>query len=394
MGLIKLGKKFSGLTTEMMMVIPCFCISFISRYSKRKIDVGLGPLPLINNVYHKSALRQAGYSAETFAIKTWFITDEFDVDMSKWNGRVFLKRFVPYYLFFRALFRYRSLFIYFNGGPFLFKKYVLRALEPIFYKLAKIKIVVMPYGGDVQVLTRTRNLYFRHAAVCDYPKFWKYYELNRKNIDRWTRYAQWVIGSGDNVEYMYHWDSLMLVHFSLDLERWAPVETQKQADTSKLRILHAPNHTMIKGTEALINATELLKSEGLNIELILMRGVPNDEIRNVMAGVDLVADQFVMGWYAMFAIEAMAMEKPVLCYMREDLVELYVKAGLVTEGEIPLINTDLFNIASKIRWAYNNREALKEIGKKGREFAQQHHSTEYVGGVFSKILTEIGIKKK
>ena len=151
---------------------------------------------------------------------------------------------------------------------------------------------------------------------------------------------------------------------------------------------------MIKGTDALIGATELLKSEGLDIELILMRGVPNDEIRKAMADVDLVADQFVMGWYAMFAIEAMAMGKPVLCYLRNDLVELYVKAGLVTEGEIPLINTDLLEIASKIRWAYDNREALREIGEKGREFVQKHHSTEHVGGIFTKILNEIGIKKR
>ena len=91
MGLTKLGKKISGLIVEIMMVAPCFFISFLSRYARRKVDVGLGPLPLINNVYHKIALRQAGYSAETFAIKTWFITDEFDLDLSKWNKNLLLK---------------------------------------------------------------------------------------------------------------------------------------------------------------------------------------------------------------------------------------------------------------------------------------------------------------
>jgi glycosyltransferase involved in cell wall biosynthesis len=364
----------------------------ISRYLKRDIDVGLGPLPLINNVYHKKALQQAGFSAETFVSKTFFITDEFDLDLTPWQKNAFLKRCVPYYLFCRALFRYRVLFIYFNGGPLLPKKYVLHALEPIFYKLAKLKIVVMPYGGDIQVLTRTKNLYFRHTMTRDYPKFFKYYTLNRKNIDRWTWYANWVIGSGDNVEYMYHWDTLMLVHFSIDAERWAPVERKRNNESSKLRILHAPNHPMIKGTDALIKATELLKSEGLDLELILLRGVPNDKIRKAMAEVDLVADQFVMGWYAMFAIEAMAMGKPVLCYLREDFVELYVKAGLVTEGEIPLINTDMLDIASKIRWAYDNREELRGIGEKGREFVQKHHSTEHVGRIFAEILNKLGIR--
>ena len=324
--------------------------------------------------------------------KTFFITDEFDLDLTRWRSTVFLNRCIPYYLFCRALFRYRVLFIYFNGGPFISMKYVLHALEPFFYKLANLKIVVMPYGGDVQLLTRCKNLYYRHALVSDYPKFWMMYDITRKNIERWTYHADWVISGADWVEYMYHWDTLMLGHFSIDMEHWAPVERTIQAQDTRLRILHAPNHTMIKGTGALIAAIELLKSQGLDLELILLQGVPNSEIRSAMADADLVADQFVIGWYAMFAIEAMAMEKPVLCYLREDLVELYVKAGLVSDGEIPLIDTDMCEIASKIRWAYNNREELRAIGKKGREFVQKHHSIEYVGRIFSGILNELGIR--
>jgi glycosyltransferase involved in cell wall biosynthesis len=394
MKLTKTLEELAGITIEILLVIPCFCICIISRYLKKDIDVGLGPVPLINNVYHKKALRQAGFSAETFVYKTFYITNEFDLDLTKWHASAFLKRCIPYYLFCRAIFRYRVLFIYFTGGPFITKKYVLHALEPFFYRLAKVKIVVMPYGGDIQVLTRCRNLYFRHTVVCDYPKFWKEYGRNRRNIERWTRHSHWVIGGADWVEYMHHWDSLMLGHFSIDTERWTPTERKGNNEDAKLRILHAPNHLMIKGTEALIAAIDLLKNEGLHLELNLLRGVPNDEIRKAMEDADLVADQFVIGWYAMFAIEAMAMGKPVLCYLREDLVELYVKAGLVTEDEIPLINTDLREIAAKIRWAYYNREELRAIGKKGREFVQKHHSIEHVGRVFAEILNEIGIRGK
>jgi hypothetical protein len=190
---------------------------------------------------------------------------------------------------------------------------------------------------------------------------------------------------------MHHWDTLMLGHFSIDMEKWTPAEVQGHGKSGKLRILHAPNHTKIKGTDALTAAIELLKSEGLDIELILLEGVPNDVIRSAMENVDLVADQFVIGWYAMFAIEAMAMEKPVLCYLREDFIDLYVKAGLVTVNEIPLINTGLLEIADKIRWAYDNREKLSAMGKKGREFVRKHHSTEHVGKIFAEILNELGI---
>jgi glycosyltransferase involved in cell wall biosynthesis len=265
-------------------------------------------------------------------------------------------------------------------------------LEPTFYKLAKVKIVATPFGGDIMVLTRSNNLYFRHAVICDYPKFWKYYKHNRKNIDRWTRRADWVISGGDCLDYMYHWDSIILSGLSIDTRNWAPAEKKKPKTDTRLRILHAPNHAMIKGTDSLISAIDLLKCEGLDLELILLQGVPNTEIRKAIEDADLVADQFVIGWYGMFAIEAMAMEKPVLCYLREDLLELYVKAGVVADGEIPLINTDMRDIASKIRWAYDNREELRAVGKKGRQFVQKHNSTEHVGRVFAGILNELGIK--
>ena len=73
MKLKKPVKKIGGIFVEILMVIPCVCICIISRYVKKDIDVGLGPMPLINNVYHKTALIEAGFSAETFVNNTWFI---------------------------------------------------------------------------------------------------------------------------------------------------------------------------------------------------------------------------------------------------------------------------------------------------------------------------------
>ena len=376
---------------EVLLIIPCFVISYLSRYSSRKIDVGLGPEPLISNVYHKKALIQRGYSAETFVSEVYFITDEFDINLSRWRSNLLTAVMIPFYLFLRCLFRYKSLFIHFHGGP-LWTTIILDRFEPHFYRMAKIRVVVMPYGSDVQVLTRSKNLYFKHTVSMDYPNFRKYRRRVSKSVDRWTRYADWVIAGCEWVDYMYHWDTLMLAHFSIDLERWTPTKQGAEIGRAeKLRILHAPNHVAIKGTKALVDAVETLKREGFGIELVLMRGVSNSEIQKAIESVDLVADQFVIGWYAMFAMEAMAMKKPVLCYLREDLIDLYVKAGLVRREEIPIINTNLLEIKEKIRWVYSHREELIKIGERGREFVKNHHSTERIGEVFRNILTSLGL---
>ncbi|MFX1492278.1 MAG: hypothetical protein ACFFBU_08440, partial [Promethearchaeota archaeon] len=160
----------------------------------------------------------------------------------------------------------------------------------------------------------------------------------------------------------------------------------------KLRILHAPNHRAIKGTQHFIDAVNELIEDGLNIELVLLEGVPNDEIKRVMASVDIVADQLIVGWYAMFALEAMALGKPVLCFLHEDLKYLYITSGLVAADEIPIINCTPLTVKEIIRDLVLNRDKLFEIGNRSREYVIKHHSTQAVGKVFDEINRSIGVR--
>jgi len=194
------------------------------------------------------------------------------------------------------------------------------------------------------------------------------------------------------VEYMYHWDTLTLAHFSIDTERWKPSpEDQNISESKTFRIFHAPNHKNVKGTKHFIQAIEELKSEGLDIELVIRQKVPNDEIKAVISSVDVVADQLIVGWYAMFALEAMSLEKPVLCYLNPKLIDFYIEAGMLAKDEMPIVNCDPFNVKEKIRELYNNRKNLGEIGRRSRQYVLKHHSVEYIGSIFDRINKELGI---
>ncbi|TND06507.1 MAG: Glycosyltransferase [Bacteroidetes bacterium] len=363
-------------------------LAWLSKLRKNKpFDIGLGPDPLINNVYHKRALREYGYRAETFVRFVYHITSEFDVRGDKRVGGWWID-FVDYYLFVRALFSYRCLYFYFNGGPL--SRTMFARWEPKFYKIAGIKTVVMPYGSDVQDFTRTQNLIFVNAMRKDYPQ----HRFDRKKIarqiDRWTLKGDHIISGCDWVDYMYHWDTLMLAHFSIDMAQWAP-ETIPAEENRPLRILHAPNHRNIKGTKHFVKAVEELRQEGLHMEIVLLEKVPNSEVKRVMASCDIIADQLIVGGYAMFTLEGMSMGKPVLCYLRKDLEEMFIEAGLVAEGEIPLINCTPFNVKEVIRNLYFRRSELPEIGRRSRAFVEKHHSLASVGKVFDAINRGLGI---
>ena len=379
-------------------LLPCLLlIALCARWRTRKINIGLGPVPLINNVYHKKALATYGYRSETFVNDVYYITDEFDVrgDLII-LGRVRVLRvfFLPLYLLVRALYTYKCLYVYFNGGP-LGNYPVLWRVEPVLYKLAHVKVVVMPYGGDVQDLSRSANLLFKDAMARDYP----IHRLRRRQIasriDLWTRWADYIIGGCEWVDYMYYWSTLMLAHFSIDVDRWCPsdgrVSQAAPADQRKLRILHAPNHRTIKGTQFFIDAVNELVTEGLDIELVILERVPNHKVREVMASVDVVADQLVIGWYAMFALEAMAMAKPVLCYLRPDLEALYIGAGLVGVNEIPVVRCSPFTVKERIRELALHRAKLVDIGTRSRQFVLKHHSPQAVGKVFDRINRSLGV---
>ncbi len=404
------GSYIVGLILALLLAPLLFFIAFLCRFCKKSRDVGLGPEPLINNVYHKKALELCGYSAETFVSEVYFITDQFDIRADKlfpanlllrtlgarWSSRyIYLLRYV--YLFVLALRRYRCLYIYFNGGPLgllgaRFGIELLRKMEPFLYKLARVRVVVLPYGNDVQEMSRSPNPLFKHAVAQDYPGHRSRRQTVADQVDRWTKHADHIISGCEWVDYMYHWDTLMLAHFSIDVDLWKPVGQPPAGSSAKLRILHAPNHRAIKGSQYFINAVGELIAEGLDVELVLVEHLPNDEVRKIMASVDIVADQLIIGWYAMFALEAMAMEKPVLCYLRGDLKQLYMVAGLIAPDEIPIINCTPLTVKEVIRDLATNRGKLPEIGRRSREYVIKHHSTQAVGQVFDAINRSIGIR--
>lgn len=382
----------SGITKTLFhsLFFPFFLIlCVVARYWPKKIDVGLGPDPLINNAYHKLALERCGYSAETFVIGVFDIFDRFDyrADLA---FKSFPKKMRAYLVFLRSAFRYRVLYIYFNGGP-LGRRRILSYAEPYLLALAGVRTVVMPYGADVHDLVRTNNLLFKHGMSIDYPQF----RLNRqrvaRQIDRWTQHADHVISGCDWVDYMYHWDTLMLGHFSIDTDLWSPV--QGRLKLGPLRLLHAPNHRHLKGSQQFIKAVEELKAEGVAIELSILEGVHNDQVREFMADCDVVCDQLIVGWYAMFALEAMAMGKPVVCYLRPTLKELFIGAGIVESDELPIIETTMSTVKETLReLAGMDRSELAGIGRRSRAFVEKHHSLEAVGRVFARINGSLGVE--
>jgi len=375
-----------------LLVLPFLAVvALVSSRINKVMGIGLGPFPLINNIYHKRALELSGYSAETFVSQVWHITSNFDVRFDQhWLSKNILcrKLLLNLYIFCWSALRYRSLIVYFDGGPLGQGTAFLWRLEPYLYRLAGVKTVVLPYGSDVQVMSRSPNLQFKHAMAADYPQHRIRHAHIQAMVDVWSSAGSHIVGGCEWVDYMHHWDTLMIAHFSIQLPE--PMESSAPVRSGPLKLLHAPNHREIKGTRHVVRAVEELRSEGLDIELVMVERVPNEEVRRLILDADVVVDQLIIGWYAMFAIEAMASAKPVICHLRHDLEVLYVATELLENfEEIPIIRADVFTFKDVIRRLHADRSLLTTAANRGRSYVERHHSVEAISLAFSKIFAKL-----
>ena len=380
------------LTTAPLLVPGLFLAALVSRCVRKDCDIGLGPAPLINNLYHKKALASAGYKALTFAADVTYITASFDRLFCRWK-----KIWAPLHIFdligcYLCILRhFKALYLYFNGGPW--GNYpLLWKLEPFLFSLAGIRVVVLPYGSDIQDMRRTSNWLFRDAVHRDYPGHCRKRDRICRRVELWLDHADHVIAGCDWIEYLDHWDTLMLAHFSIDPERFPAARKRKRSPGEPLRILHAPNHRAIKGTAFLEKAVSNLQKEGVPVELVILERRSNEDIIKAIAEADIVADQFIIGWYAMFALEAMAQGIPVLIYIRPDFERFYLQAGLLEPDELPFIKSDTSSLETVLRQvAAMPSDELEKIGLRSREFVRRRHSTEAVGKVFLDINRSLGL---
>ena len=138
-----------------------------------------------------------------------------------------------------------------------------------------------------------------------------------------------------------------------------------------MRVAHAPSKRAVKGTESVIAAVEALRSRGAPIELDLIEGVPNREARKRYAGADVIVDQLRIGWYGMFAIESMALAKPVVVHLDEEAAAETEEAfGL----ELPLVRADEAGLEDVLVGLLEVRDSLPELGRRSREYVERVHA--------------------
>jgi glycosyltransferase involved in cell wall biosynthesis len=133
-------------------------------------------------------------------------------------------------------------------------------------------------------------------------------------------------------------------------------------------ILHAPSSRRRKGTEHVIEA-----AAGLDAELALVEGLPHDEARRRYEDADIVVDQLNAGWYGLFAVEAMALGKPVVSALREESVRRTEEALGI---EVPIVRATKETLAEVLRGLVADPGERRRIGAASRAYVERVHDAD------------------
>jgi glycosyltransferase involved in cell wall biosynthesis len=170
---------------------------------------------------------------------------------------------------------------------------------------------------------------------------------------------------------------------SYDAIRWVPeaefvppgidvrsIVPAPPSDRSRPVILHAPSSRRRKGTEHVIAACE-----GLEADLVLVEGLHHEEAFERYRDADIVVDQLNAGWYGLFAIECMALGKPVVTFLHEEAVRRTEDA---LGDRVPLVRATKDDLRAQLEPLVASAAERRRIGAESRAYVERVHDLERV----------------
>jgi len=247
---------------------------------------------------------------------------------------------------------------------------VLAKIDTWLNRALRKPMVIEFWGSDIRSpsVETQRNPYYpgaQHYGESD--------NRSEKLLRSWARLTGGVAVVSDhlfNAQLQAHFPTIYIVGQRCDIASVIP--TYPSVDARRQRIVHAPSHRAVKGTEHLERALERLRTLGLHFDYIRIENMSHDEATTAYRSADLIVDQLCLGAHGIFACEAMALGKPVICYTLDEAAAGY-PSGL------PLINANPDTIERVLEQWLADGAARHAAGVRSRAYAERVHDYLLVG---------------
>lgn len=315
------------------------------------------------------AQRELGYSSWSCDFSNnWFnYKSDQCLDLEKLNNK-YHRIFRMSQFFLNSILKYNVFHFYF-GNTLLPRYYDL----PILKRMNK-KMVMQYLGSDIrQKSIAERKNKFLQVKVKDEKEI-------RHRISTVAKYIKTAIVDYELQEYIQgYFEKIVIMRAALNIQDYRPAIPSLYKKIPL--IVHAPSDKRIKGTEYVLQAIDKLKEE-YDFKFKLVRGLNHEEAKNIYEKADIIVDQLLGGSHGVFSIEAMALGKPVICYIREDLKDKYPK-------DLPIISANPDTIYSVLKILIEDAKLRHELGEKGRVYVEKYHDARKIAGELIKVYESL-----
>jgi glycosyltransferase involved in cell wall biosynthesis len=173
-----------------------------------------------------------------------------------------------------------------------------------------------------------------------------------------------IVGSFDALRWV---PEAHMIPPGLDLTPFTPVPP---TDRERPLVVHAPSDRKKKGTQYVIDACAQLP-----VDLEIVEGLPHEQARERYKRADIVVDQMNAGWHGVFALEAMALGKPVVLHLKPDVV---AQAERAYGTKVPLVPATKATLVDALRPLVESPALRREIGAASRAYVEQVHDIDRI----------------
>lgn len=268
---------------------------------------------------------------------------------------------------FYAMFHYDYFHFHFGYSllPFNFDLRILKKLNK--------KFVMEYHGSDIRFkLSNDRGEGFQEYQIPEKANL-----IEQKNIARVFKYSDIIIlHDSELYKYLIGYNhKVVYVPLRVDLSKTKPM--YPNINVKRPIIVHAPTNIETKGSQYVFDAIERLKNK-YNFEFVLVQNKTQEEALAIYQTADIIVDQLRVGTYGVFAVEAMAMGKPVISYVTDNIKKEFPE-------ELPIVSASIYNIQEQLEVLLNSGELRNKLGKAGRKYAETYHDYQYCDRLLSEI---------
>lgn len=276
-----------------------------------------------------------------------------------------------------------------KSKKFLWPFYAIKLIGFLLDSLRKYDIFHFHYGRSIlnnydlwiyRLLNKKVFFEFHGSDIRDYNKFSKlrpvYSNEGGKLSKRVIRMHKRICKMADGI--ILHDDELIkylpethapvyIVPLRINLAQFEEKKSDDNNSNGKnIRIVHAPSNRKIKGSKYILDALARLQEKYSNVEVVLVEGKTQEEAREIYRDADIIVDQIIIGTYGVFALEGMALGKPVVTYIDDEMRN-------ALPNNLPIYSADIKNIYERLEQLLLDDDLRQRLGKMGPEYVKNYH---------------------